>query len=49
LLCDVPEGGRCYAKLDGDRSSFEDVETDELIGRTVTLTPKDGVNLARIG
>jgi acetyl-CoA C-acetyltransferase len=49
LVCDLPGGGRCYAKLDADRSTFEDVETSELIGRTVTLTPKDGVNLAHIG
>ena len=49
LVCDVPGGGRCYAKLDGGASSFAEIETHELIGRTVTLTPKDGVNLARIG
>jgi acetyl-CoA C-acetyltransferase len=45
LVCNLPGGGRCYAKLDGD---LLDAETDELIGRTVTLTPTDGVNLARV-
>jgi acetyl-CoA C-acetyltransferase len=49
LVCDIPDGGRCYANLDGDGSTFEQVESSELIGRTVTLAPKDGVNLARIG
>ena len=45
LVCDLPGGGRCYAKLDGD---LLEAETDELIGRTVWLTPTDGVNLARV-
>jgi acetyl-CoA C-acetyltransferase len=45
LVCDLPGGGRCYAKLDGD---LLEAETDELIGRTVSLTPTDGVNLARL-
>jgi hypothetical protein len=36
---DVPDGGR---------AAFEKAETDELIGRTVTLTPKDAINLARL-
>ena len=49
LVCDIPGGGRCYAKLDGSGSAFEEVETTELIGRTVTLTPKDGINLAHLG
>jgi acetyl-CoA C-acetyltransferase len=45
LVCDLPDGGRCYAKLDGD---LLEAETDELIGRTVSLTPTDGINLARV-
>jgi acetyl-CoA C-acetyltransferase len=45
LVCDLQGGGRCYAKLDG---GLAEAETDELIGRTVTLTPKDGINLARL-
>jgi acetyl-CoA C-acetyltransferase len=45
LVCDLPGGGRCYAKLDG---GLAEAEADELIGRTVSLTPADGVNLARV-
>jgi acetyl-CoA C-acetyltransferase len=45
LVCDLPGGGRCYAKLDG---GLAEAEVDELIGRTVSLTPVDGVNLARV-
>ncbi len=45
LVCDLPGGGRCYAKLDG---GFAQAEVDELIGRTVSLSPADGVNLARV-
>jgi acetyl-CoA C-acetyltransferase len=46
LVCDLPGGGRCYATLHGDPAG---AEVDELIGRTVTLRPTDGVNLARVG
>jgi acetyl-CoA C-acetyltransferase len=49
LICDLPVGARCYAKLDGGAGAFEEAEAVELIGRTVTLTPKDGINLARLG
>jgi acetyl-CoA C-acetyltransferase len=49
LVCDLPTGGRCYAKLDGGADAFAEVEQDELIGRTVHLTPTEGVNLARLG
>ncbi len=45
LVCDVPGGGRCYATLEGDPAV---AETDEIIGRAVTLTPTDGINLARL-
>jgi acetyl-CoA C-acetyltransferase len=48
LICDLPGGGRCYAKLDGAEDVLSEAERTELIGRTVTLTPKDGVNLARL-
>ncbi len=44
LICDVAGGGRCYAKYDGDLAA---IEVDELIGRKVTLTPANGVNVAR--
>jgi acetyl-CoA C-acetyltransferase len=49
LVCDLPGGGRAYATLDGGTAAFEEIEREELIGRPVTLTAKDGVNLARLG
>ena len=55
LVCDVAEGagagaggGRCYAFLEGGPAALGGAETDELIGRTVTLTPKDQLNLATL-
>jgi acetyl-CoA C-acetyltransferase len=48
LLCDLPAGGRAYATLEGGTPAFEEAERDELIGRPVTLTPTDGVNLAHL-
>jgi acetyl-CoA C-acetyltransferase len=45
LVCDVPGGGRCYARLDG---GLDQAEVHELIGRTVSLSTEDGVNLARL-
>ena len=48
LICDLPEGGRCYAFLDGGPEVLAEAEEDELIGRTVTLTPKDKVNWAAL-
>ena len=47
LVCDLPGGGRCYALLDGGAAALADAEAEELIGRTVTLTPADGINRAR--
>ncbi len=47
LICDVP-GGRCYAQLDGGAAVLAEIETEELIGRPVTLTPDDQVNVARL-
>jgi acetyl-CoA C-acetyltransferase len=47
LICDVP-GGRCYAQLEGGAAVLGAVEIEELIGRTITLTPRDRVNLARL-
>ena len=49
LVCDLPAGGRCYALLDGGAEALAQAEHEELVGRRVTLTPKDGLNLARIG
>jgi acetyl-CoA C-acetyltransferase len=48
LICDLPAGGRCYALLDGDTATLAGAEARELIGRTVTLTPADGINHARL-
>jgi acetyl-CoA C-acetyltransferase len=48
LICDLPEGGRCYAFLDGGASVLATAEEEELIGRPVTLTPKDQVNWAAL-
>jgi acetyl-CoA C-acetyltransferase len=48
LICDLPGGGRCYALLDGGPAVLAQAEADELIGRKVTLTPQDQVNLARL-
>ena len=49
LVCDLPAGGRCYAFLDGGPAVLASAEEDELIGRTVALTPKDQVNWAALG
>jgi acetyl-CoA C-acetyltransferase len=49
LVCDLPDGGRCYALLDGGADTFAEAESVELIGRSVVLSPRDGVNLAQIG
>ena len=49
LICDVPGGGRCYAQLADGAAVLGQVEREELIGRTVTLTRRDELNLARLG
>ena len=49
LVCDLPAGGRCYALLDGGAEALAQAEREELVGRRVTLTPEDRLNLARIG
>ncbi len=48
LVCDLPAGGRCYALLDGGPDVLRAVEVEELVGRHVTLTPQDQLNLARL-
>ena len=48
LVCDLPEGGRCYALLEGGADALAEAEISELIGRPVTLTPKDQLNLAEL-
>ena len=49
LICDLPGGSRCYALLDGGGDVLAGTEADELIGRSVTLTPADGINHAVLG
>ena len=53
LVCDVDAGsggpGRCYAFLEGGAASLGDAEAEEVIGRTVTISPADGVNHATLG
>jgi acetyl-CoA C-acetyltransferase len=49
LVCDLPGGGRCYAVLDGGPDVLRAAEVDELVGRRVTLTPQDQLNVARLG
>ncbi len=46
LVCDLPDGARCYARL-GDTDALDELETIEPINRSVTLTPLDAVNVAR--
>jgi acetyl-CoA C-acetyltransferase len=46
LICDLPDGARCYAKLNGGTEVLAAAESTELIGQRVTVTPKDGINLA---
>ncbi|HWF16337.1 MAG TPA: hypothetical protein VG244_09175 [Acidimicrobiales bacterium] len=48
VICDLPGGGRCYAFLAGGAAALAAAEQDELIGRPVTLTPKDQVNWAEL-
>jgi acetyl-CoA C-acetyltransferase len=48
LVCNLPDEGRCYARLDGGIPAFHAAELAELIGREITLVPKDGLNLARL-
>jgi acetyl-CoA C-acetyltransferase len=48
LICDLPGGGRCYALLEGGAAVLARAEVDELVGRQVTLTSKDQLNLAEL-
>jgi acetyl-CoA C-acetyltransferase len=48
LICDLPGGSRCYAQLDGGPDALRGAESEELIGRAVTLSPRDQLNLARL-
>ncbi len=44
-VCDLPDGTRTYAKMI-DAGLLESAETDELVGRALTLSTKDNVNTA---
>jgi acetyl-CoA C-acetyltransferase len=46
-VCDVPGGERCYARV-ADPDLLVAAETEELVGRTLTLTTDENVNLARM-
>ena len=48
LVCDLPGSARCYARLDGGDAARTEAEEKELVGRSVTLTPKEGVNVASL-
>ena len=48
LICDLPGGSRCYGLLDGGGSVLAETEADELLGRSVTITPADGINHAAL-
>ena len=48
LICDLPGSARCYAFLEGGVPALVAAEDSELIGRPVTLTPKDQVNWAEL-
>jgi acetyl-CoA C-acetyltransferase len=47
LVCALHDGARCYARLDGDADEMAALEVSEPIDRSVSLSPQDGVNLAR--
>jgi acetyl-CoA C-acetyltransferase len=48
LVCDLPGGGRCYARLDGADGAFGVAEISELIGHALTLSPDGSINVARL-
>ena len=43
---DLPEGDRCYARVD-DPGMLADMESTEWVGRSVELATADGVNTVR--
>lgn len=48
LVCDLPDRSRCYARLE-DAEALAGAEREELVGRTVHLSPGEGgVNQARV-
>lgn len=47
LVCDLPDGSRCYALLK-DQDALREAEERELIGRQVQLKTVDGLNTATV-
>jgi acetyl-CoA C-acetyltransferase len=47
LVCDVPGGGRAYARAE-DPDDLAALEADEWVGRPARLTPDGAVNRARL-
>ena len=47
LVCDLPDGTRCYARME-DAAALAESERDDLVGRPVNLTTGDGVNRATL-
>jgi acetyl-CoA C-acetyltransferase len=46
-VCETPGGARCYARL-SDADLLVSAETEELVGRTLTLTTNENTNVARL-
>lgn len=47
LVCDLPDGSRCYAVLD-DPEALAEAEQQELVGRGVRLSTAGGLNWAHL-
>ncbi len=47
LVCDLDDGTRCYARLEG-ADALVSAERDDLVGRRVTLASDGGVNRATL-
>ena len=48
LVCDLPDGSRCYARMDSE-AELAAAETDDLIGQSVQLRANDeSVNRATL-
>ena len=46
-VCDLPDGARCYARME-DPELLAEAERDELVGARLELVPRDGnVNLVK--
>ena len=45
LVCDLPDGSRCYAVMT-DPDALAEAERNELVGQKIQLTSSDGINTA---